>query len=130
MSTNVVHEHGTENLKVAVAVAAHRAGDLVCEKGFFGVVDDTTEAGAAITLRLNVTARLKYVPSTLAAGVVVAAPVTASPTSLPIAAAGATGFLAAVTAGWIPIGKTIATGTATTAVIQLFNPNPYQITMP
>jgi hypothetical protein len=129
MSTNIIHQHGTAHLKVAIAVAAHKAGDLVCERGFFGTVQDDVAAGDPFTLLLDPTVRLPRVASTLAAGVIVSAPVTAQATTLPIGAAGATtGGLA--TAGWIPFGKTIATGTATTAVIQFFNPNPHQITMP
>lgn len=132
MSTNVVHEHGTNNLKITVAASAHRAGDLVCERGFFGIVDDTVVAGDPFTLRLNPTVNLPYVPSTLAAGVIVAAPATAQPTSLPIGAAGAAtlGLPIGATAGWVPIGKVIATGTASTAKIQLFNPSPFRATMP
>lgn len=132
MATNIVHEHGTNNLKVSTAVAAHRTGDLVCENGFFGVVDDTTAAGDSITLRLQVTVNLPRVASTLAAGVIVAAPATAQATTLPIGAAGAAtlGIPVGGTAGWVPFGKVIATGTASTAKIQLFNPNPYRVTMP
>jgi hypothetical protein len=102
MSTNIVHQHGTNHIKLT-AVAAHLAGDLVCEQGFFGTVQD-----------------------------VVAAPATAQATTLPIAAIGAAtgGAFAPATGGWIPFGKVIATGTATTAKIQHFNPNPFQVTMP
>lgn len=134
MSKNVVHEHGTQHLQVT-AVAAHTAGDLVCEGGFYGTVSEDNAAGDLITLRLVPTVNLPRVPSTLAMGTVVAAPATAQATTLPIlayaAAAAASGVVPDVaTAGWYPIGKTIATGTASTAKIQLFNPNPYNIVMP
>ena len=132
MSTNVVHEHGTEFLKIPIAVAAHRAGDLVCENGYFGTVVDDVAAGDPFTLFIQPTVNFPRVPSTLAAGVVVVAPATAQATTLPIAAAGAAtlGLPIGATAGWVPIGKTITTGTATTAKIALFNPNPYRVTMP
>jgi hypothetical protein len=129
MSTNVVHEHGTEHLKVTAA-AAHKAGDLVCERGFFGTVSEDNAAGDLITLRLVPTVNLPRVPSTLAMGTVVSSPATAQATTMTNAAAGATGFLAAVTAGWYPFGKVIATGTASTAKIAFFRNNPYNITMP
>lgn len=134
MSTNVVHAHGTTHLSVTVA-AAHKAGDLVCERGFFGTVEDDCAAGDLVTLRLDPTVNFARVPSTLAMGVIVAAPATAQATTLPLLAYGAAAAASGVvpggaTAGWFPVGKTIATGTATTAKIQLFNPNPYRITMP
>lgn len=135
MATNVVHEYGTDHISGVVAVAAHKAGDLVCERGFFGTVADDVAAGDKFTLRLRPTINLPRVPSTLAMGVIVAAPVTAQATTLPIGisaqAAAASGVVPGnATAGWVAFGKTIATGTATTAKIQLFNPNPNQVTMP
>jgi hypothetical protein len=132
MSTNIVHQHGTDHLKVSVAVAAHRAGDLVCEQGFFGTVQDDVAVGDPFTLLLDPTVTYARVASTLAAGVIVTAPATAQATTLPIGAAGAAtlGIPVGATAGWVPFGKVIATGTATTAKIQHFNPNPYRVTMP
>jgi hypothetical protein len=131
MSTNIVHQHGTNHIKLT-AVAAHLAGDLVCEQGFFGTVQDDVAAGDVFTLLLDPTVNYPRVPSTLAIGVIVAAPATAQATTLPIAAIGAAtgGAFAPATGGWIPFGKVIATGTATTAKIQHFNPNPFQVTMP
>lgn len=130
MSLNIVHENGTDHLKVLSAVA-HSAGDLVCAKGFYGTVVDNVAAGETMTLRLNPTVNFARVPSTVGMGVVVAAPATEQATSLPIGLfVGATSGLALATAGWYPIGKTIATGTATTAKIQLFNPNPANVVMP
>lgn len=128
MSINIVHEYGTDHIKLTAA-AAHKAGDLVCERGFYGTVVDDVAAGDTFTLRLNPTVNFARVPSTLAAGTLVAAPATAQATTLPIAAASPSLGMVA-TAGWIPFGKVIATGTATTAKIQLLNPNPYQVTMP
>jgi hypothetical protein len=129
MSSNIVHQHGTDHMKIAAAVAAHRAGDLVCEQGYFGTVQDDVAAGDPFTLLLNPTVNFPRVPSTLASGVVVAAPATAQATTLPIGAASPTiGFLA--TAGWFPFGKTIATGTASTAKIQLIHPNLTRVIMP
>ena len=131
MSTNIIHQHGTRALKIAVASVAHLAGDLVWEDGFYGTVEDDVAAGDAFTLLLDPSVNLPRVPSTVAAGTVMAAPATADATTLPLlayaAAEAASGVLpGGATAGWFPIGKTIATGTATTAVIQLFNPNPFQ----
>lgn len=133
MATNIIHQHGTAHLKISVAAAAHKSGDLVAERGFIGVVQDDVAAGDPFTLLLNPTCTFANVQaSTLAAGVVVAAPATAQATTLPYAAAGAAtvGLPIGATAGWVPFGKLIATGTASTARVQLFNPNPYRVTMP
>lgn len=114
---------------------AHTAGDLVyvgasgaAGGGFYGVVQDNVAAGATGTLILEGTWNLKRAPTTLAFGTVVAAPATETATSLPLlgydAAAAASGVVPGpATVGWRPVGRTIATGTATTAKIQLFNPN-------
>lgn len=122
MATNVVHEHGTEYIKL-VATTAHRAGDLVYANGFYGLVEDAVVAGDLMTVRLQVTVNLPRVPSTLSQGIRVAAPATEMATTLPIGIQGAT--IGAATAGWHIFGRTIATGTATTAKIQLFNPNQF-----
>lgn len=117
MSTNVVHEWGTAHLKVVSAVA-HKAGDCVYAKGFYGTVVDDVAAGETMTLRLNPTVNFANVlVSTLAMGTKVYAPATEQATTLPI--------IGGATTGWNSIGRTIATGTATTAKVQLFNPNPY-----
>jgi len=132
VSTNVVHEWGTAHLKVLSAVA-HKAGDLVCAKGFYGTVVDDVAAGETMTLRLNPTVNFANVQTaTLAMGTVVAAPATEQATTLPIRAfaAATSGIIANATTGWYPIGKLIATGTASSAKVQLFNPNPAFVVMP
>ena len=114
MATNQVHIHGTDRLKV-LAFANHLAGDLVYEKGFWGVVQDNVTAGSFFTLILNGTWNLPRVPSTVSMGVKVWSPPSSVATTLEIAISALAGYTA--------IGRTIATGTATTAKIQLFNPN-------
>ena len=113
MATNTVHEHGTDYLKV-IASAAHLAGDLVYEKGFFGVCEDNVASGQLFTLRLSGTFNLPRVPSTLAMGTQVSAGPSSVATTLVI--------IGGPTTGAIPFGRTIATGTASTAKIQLYNP--------
>lgn len=132
MSTNVVHEWGTDHLKV-LAATTHKAGDLVCAKGFYGTVADDVAAGEMMTLRLNPTVNFANVQTAaLPMGAVVAAPATEQATTLPIRSfsAATSGIIANATTGWYPIGKLIATGTSTTAKIQLFNPNPAFVVMP
>lgn len=120
MASNRVH--GGERIKV-IASANHTAGDLVFERGFFGVVQDNCLTGELITLILNGVWRLPRVPATLPMGRVVSAEATISATSLVILSWTGSATAPAATAGWNPIGRTIETGTATTAKIQLFNPN-------
>lgn len=126
MSSNIIHQHGTTHLQVT-ASSAHTAGDLVYEGGFFGTVEDDCSAGDVVTLQLDPTVNFTRVPSTVAMGKVVAALATSIATTLPIGLADAAtlGQPIGATAGFVPIGKAIATGTASTAKIQLFNPNPY-----
>lgn len=124
MGTNVVHEHGTDRMPFT-ATTAHAAGDLIYHKGFYGFVEDDVASGDRATLILRQTRNLPNVTSTLPLGAVVAAPAVEQATTLPVVEAGATaGGLA--TAGWFQIGRVvIATGTATTAKIALFHPNPF-----
>lgn len=125
MSTNVIHQHGTNHLKVVSAVA-HKAGDLVYAKGFYGTVQDDVAAGETMTLLLNPTVNYPRTPSTVAMGVVLAAPATEQATTLPLlqySGSATNGTYGAATTGWNPVGRTIATGTATTAKVQHFNPN-------
>jgi len=108
---------------------AHTAGDLVyvgasgaTGGGFFGVVQDNVLAGSTGTLILEGVWNLKRAPSTAAFGTLLAAPATETATSLPLGAGSPTLGNGATT-GWRTIGRTIATGTATTAKVQLFQPN-------
>lgn len=120
MASNKVH--AGERLTLT-ATTAHTAGDLVWCKGFFGVVQDDVVSGDKFTLILNGVWNLKRAPATSAIGAVLSAPATEQATGLPLGAASPT-IGNAATAGWWSIGKVIATGTATTAKVQLFNPNP------
>lgn len=119
MSRNFVH---AARRLTFTATSAHTAGDLVYHKGFYGVVQDDIASGAVGTLILEGAWALARVPSTVAMGAVLAAPATEIATSLPLGAASPTlGNVA--TAGWNPVGRAIATGNATVAKLQLFNPN-------
>lgn len=125
MSGNFVHRG--RRLKMLFATA-HTAGDLVYCKGFYGVVQDNIVADTYGTLILEGAWTLKRVASTVAQGTRVAAPATEIATSLPLLTFGAGAAASGVvpgpaTAGWNPIGRVIATGNATLAKIQLFNPN-------
>ena len=125
MSTHRVHAADRLTLR---ATTAHTAGDLVWCKGFYGTVQDDVVSGDLFTLILGDAWILKNVPSTLRAGAVLSAPATEQATTLPILTWTTHPSLNTVaTTGWHPIGKTIATGTATTAKVQLFNPNPLNI---
>lgn len=118
MSRNRVH--GGERIKVT-ASANHSAGDLVYERGFYGVCQDDVASGDVFTLILNGVYNLPRVPSTLVMGAVVAAEATISATSLVLLPWTTHASLnTAATAGWGQVGRTIETGTATTAKIQLF----------
>jgi predicted RecA/RadA family phage recombinase len=107
-----------------VALTNHAAGDLVCVNGFYGHAQDDIAAGELGMIILNKVWKFSNVPSTLAAGVIVAAPATEQATTLPILAwTGATsGLVANATAGWHKIGRVWETGNASMAAIQLFNP--------
>lgn len=124
MATNQVHR--ARRLTVPFAVA-HAAGDLVYVNGFYGVVQDKVAAGDTGVLILEGAWTLPRVPSTVAMGTKLAAPATEIATSLPLLSyAGPTGIGGGgVTAGWNQIGRTIATGNATVADVQLFNPNDF-----
>lgn len=111
------------------AVTAHKAGDLVYSEGFYGHCQDDIAAGELGMMILNKVWRFANVPSTLAAGTVVAAPATEQATTLPIgiwsAAAAASGVVPGnATTGWNPIGRVWETGNGSLAAIQLFNPRP------
>lgn len=122
MSSNAVHSG--ERIQLT-ATAAHSAGDLVYQAGFYGVVQDDVASGDLYTLILTGVWRLNNVPSTVAQGKIVAAPATVMATTLEVLGWTTHPSLnSAATAGWNPIGRTIETGTATTAKVQLFNPNP------
>lgn len=127
MSGNFVHRG--RRIQVLFAVT-HLAGDFVYVKGFYGVVQDDMAAGETGTLILEGAWTLPRVATTLAMGTKLAAPATEIATSLPLLtygnAAAASGVVPGpATVGWNPIGRVIATGGATTAKVQLFNPNAY-----
>lgn len=120
MATNYVH--AGKRLGNVLFTVAHKAGELVYEKGFFGVVQDDVAAGARGTLILEGTWTLSRVPATVAQGSKLHAPATEIATSLPLIAAATNG---AASAGYAAIGRVIATGNASVAKVQLFNPNNY-----
>jgi predicted RecA/RadA family phage recombinase len=129
VSNNFVHEG--RRLTV-IFTKAHKAGDLVYEKGFYGKVEDDVNPLDTGTLILEGAHTFWTPQSTIAMGTVVAAPVTVGGATIPSAATslqirayqGPTGIGGTgVTAGWNPIGRTIATGNATQVSVQLFNPN-------
>ena len=118
MAGNAVH--AGRRLRMLFAVA-HKAGDLVYAKGFYGVVQDDVAAGKYGTLILEGAWLLPRVAATLAQGTVVAAPASEIATSLPLGAVASMGVVAS--AGWNPVGRVIATGNGSLAKVQLFNPN-------
>lgn len=118
MAGNAVH--AGRRLRVLFAVA-HKAGDLVYAKGFYGVVQDDVAAGKWATLILEGAWLLPRVSGVLAMGTVVAAPASEIATSLPLTTVASMGVVSG--AGINPIGRVIATGNASLAKVQLFNPN-------
>lgn len=120
MAKNFIHRGG--RLNRVLFTVAHRAGELVYEKGFYGVVQDDVAAGGYGTLILEGVWTLSRVPATLSQGAKVFAPATEVATSLPLISAATIGV---ASAGHNAIGRAIATGNATVARIQLFNPNNY-----
>jgi predicted RecA/RadA family phage recombinase len=130
VSKNAFHEG--DRLSV-IAAQAHKAGDLVYEKGYYGVVQDDVAVGETFTLILKGGWYFWTPESTIAMGTVVAAPATAggatlasAATSLPVRTyQGPTGIGGTgVTAGWNPIGRTGATGNASQVPVIL---NPFVI---
>ena len=125
MSTNKVHAARRLTLR---ATTNHTAGDFVWCDGFYGVVQDDVTSGDLFTLILEEAWNLKRTPNGVRRGAILAAPATEQATSLPLLVWTTHPSLNSVaTTGWHPIGKTIATGTATTAKTQLFNPNPLNL---
>jgi predicted RecA/RadA family phage recombinase len=118
MAKNYIH--AGRRLNRVLFTVAHKAGELVYEKGFYGVVQDDVAAGGFGTLILDGVWLLSRVPATLAQGGKVFAPATEVATSLPLITAATIGV---ASAGHFAIGRAIATGNASVARIQLFNPN-------
>lgn len=112
--------HRGARLGSVIFTVAHKAGELVYEKGFYGVVQDDVAAGAKGTLLLEGAWLLSRVPATVAQGAKLFAPATEIATSLPLISAATIGV---ASAGHNAIGRVIATGNATVAKVQLFNPN-------
>lgn len=119
MARNYVHRAG--RLGNVIFTVAHKAGELVYEKGFYGVVQDDVAAGAKGTLLLEGAWLLSRVPATVAMGTKLYAPATEVATSLPLISIAAT--IGQASAGHNAVGRVIATGNATVARVQLFNPN-------
>ena len=115
MSNTAVHKG--DRLQVTFTVA-HKAGDLVYEKGFYGTVEDDVAAGALGYIILGEIHIFRRMPATTAMGTKVYAPATAQATTLPLIAAASTGHNA--------VGRTAATANASgIGWVQLFNPNNY-----
>lgn len=124
MSTNKVQVDGRLTL---TATTAHTAGDLVWCDGYFGVVQDDVAAGDLFTLICEDVWRLPRTPSTVRRGAILAAPATEQATTLPLLVWTTHPSLNSVaTTGWYPIGKSTATGNATTAPVALLGvANPH-----
>jgi hypothetical protein len=122
MATNRVH--GGHRLRVYFG-AAHKAGDLVYEKGFYGICEEDAVVSTYGYIILQDVWLLPRAPATVAMGVTLAALATSIATTLPLLAyAGLPTFVGPATAGMYPVGKTIATGNASGyAKVQMFNPN-------
>lgn len=122
MSKNFVHAGRRLNIRATVA---HTAGDLVYEKGFYGVVQDDVAVGDLFALILEgVWALPRLVGgANVEMGTKVYAFPTTGATSLIIAPGPSAGASAGL--GWNPIGRLIATSNASQAQVQLFNPNEY-----
>jgi predicted RecA/RadA family phage recombinase len=101
--------------------STHLAGDLVYEKGFFGVVqDNVATAGALGALILDGEWNLSRLVGNTAPvpmGAKIYAPATLLATSLPVAP------IASVGGSWAAIGRLAATSNASQAKVILFHPN-------
>jgi predicted RecA/RadA family phage recombinase len=113
MAKNFVH--AGRRLRVLFS-AAHLAGDLVFEKGFYGVVQDDVASGKFGTLILEGVWELARTPATVAMGSLLAAGPSSVATTLVLQA-----YTPAATANQRLVGKTIATGNATVARVQLLH---------
>lgn len=117
MSTNFVH--AAKRIKVLFS-ASHEAGQLVYEKGFFGVVQDDVVSGEYGVLLLEGAWELtgKLGADIVPMGTLVkAAPSTATAVLYPAAPAGS------VPSGAVTVGRSIATSNASAIKVQLANPN-------
>jgi predicted RecA/RadA family phage recombinase len=92
--------------------AAHRAGDLVFENGWFGVVEETVAAATRGYIITEGGWLLPRVPATVAMGARLYGLPTADATTI---------ALQTTTAGThFAVGRTLATGNATVAKVVLF----------
>lgn len=109
------------------AAVAHKAGDLVYQAGFFGIVQDDVAAGALGTLVLDAgVQQLKNVfGSNINPGVKVHAWATETATTLQVFPAGSV----PTTVNTAPIGRVWATSPASGASafvkVAMFHPNAY-----
>lgn len=109
MALNKVHNG--DRLRVLFS-AAHQAGDLVYEKGFYGWVQDDQVSGEYGTLIVDGGVyELARTPATVAMGTELYALPTAQATTLQLTAS-----VAAARA----VGRTSATGNATVARVRLY----------
>lgn len=114
MATNSVH--AGDRIEIVSFGAAHKAGDLVYEQGWYGVVEEDVAAGKRGYIIPGRVWLLPRVPSSnLAAGTAIYAFPTTSSTGLLLAAGATTGYN--------KIGRTIATGNASVAPVLLGHPN-------
>lgn len=114
MATNSVH--AGDRIEIVSFGSDHKAGDLVYEQGWYGIVEDDVKAGRRGYIIPGRVWILPRVPAaTLAAGTAIYAYPTTSSTGLLLAAGATTGYN--------KIGRTIATGNATTAPVLLGHPN-------
>jgi predicted RecA/RadA family phage recombinase len=115
MATN--HVHAGKRVRVLFD-SAHTSGDLIFVKGHIGIVEETVANGDWGYIILGDAWLLPGVPATVAMGVVLGAPPTVQATRLPLLAY-------AAGSSWVPVGRTIATGNATVAKVNLFGNVPY-----
>lgn len=121
MSRNFVH--AGRRLKF-IAGAAYKAGDLVYNNGFFGVVQDDVASGATGTLILDGVWDLKNLrEGSIVMGAKIYAPATVIATSLTVSPSSA----ASNPTTWTPVGRAIATSPASSATasvkVKLFDNN-------
>lgn len=118
MARNEVIRAGhSDRLRILMA-SDHLAGDFVWEKGFYGWVQDDIDVSenAWGVLWLAGVYELARTPAAVAAGTKLYAPATSQATTLP---------MTATTTGGNPVGRTTATGGATSARVRLFSDNAY-----
>lgn len=107
-----------ERIEITSFAVAHKAGDFVYEKGYFGVVEEDVKAGGRGYMILGEIWKLKRVPASAAMGTKLYALPTSDATTLPM--------ISSATGNYVPVGRLAATSNASgIAPVLVFGPSAY-----